>query len=225
MALSQPSYIKVKNVASYDLGKMWDDIRASDDFKFDSSKILEQSLLLQPNAQIALGIGMYEWIFWCFAPHIDRPEPEQVLEAMWCGAYDPKRFTYIEFKREEWLGPILGPMWCAMMFATAMVGYREEGEIGLQEGLSYLPRLAVHVLPESQPFLEWLDQIIDKLKIFYLDIPKDPFENLFEENDQHPLVPREVLDPKIDFDINQTSVFINDFLSKVNPNNPFLKKI
>lgn len=226
MAISRPNYIKPKSLSSYAIGQKWDDMRASDDFEFDTDPFYLRSTKLQFNAQIALGIGIYEWLFWLFSPHISRPEPQQVLEALWCGAYKPEKFTYIEFDRMDWLGNIHGPMWCAMMFASAMVNYRDEdeGEVGLEEGLVYLPRLAVHVLPEETEFLSWLEFSLVKLGKYYTAEPSDPFTNLFgSESSNEPLVPREALDPGIEFDPKNTSSYVSYLLEELTPDNPFLK--
>ena len=196
MGFQKPDYIKFDELVTSKMDFLWDDLNASDDFTFDSSDIIVSCNKLALTAKLSLGVGIYEWIYWRFAPYLNRKEPEEVLNLLWAGINNPNHFPYIEYERSEWLGPINGPIWCAMMHATSIVGYRKEGIEGVEEGLAYLLSLAVQVLPDSKTFLGWLNTCIIELEKRFPYLATDPFSNLFEESiDKVPIVSRAMLDP------------------------------
>lgn len=227
MAYSIPRYIAAAAIDVPELRYKWDDWRASEDFQYDSAWIVEKIAGAALRARITLGIGIYEWIIWRFRSVSDDPIPFHLAEAAWCANVRRDYMEYDEFDRDEWLGPIRGPLWCAMTWLIPMVLSGDEAPDEWESGISFLPRLAVHVLPDAAIFEEWLRRSVDRLLTMYPAAPEDPFEDLFSENEEErrgPLAPREVLDPDYDFRPELAARLTDQYLRNVDyASNEFLK--
>jgi len=220
--ISRPSHIPSFPIESSSPAPKWDDLKAREDFEFDSSPVVQAGESLSTNAILTIGVGVYEWIYWYLKTHTSRKEPYQVLEASWYGLYKPDAFTYIEFDRKEWMGQVHGPLWCGMMGSTEMIDYRDVRESVAELGLNYLPSLAVHILPDSTPFEDWLDLAISRFESLYLKPEESLFENLFEEMSQE-TVPREALDLDNNFSKENTQTYIDDYIGNIDVTNPFIE--
>lgn len=218
MAYAIPGYIETANIDDPRLRFVWDDTRASEDFQFSPDALLEKIAGVTLHAKIALGIGIYEWVIWRFRSISDDPLPFQVAEAAWCANVHRLYMKYIELDRDCWLGPIRGPLWCATTWLLPMVFFSDDRPEEWESGLAYLSRLAVHVLPRPSVFKNWLRISQERLvKLYPLPQP-DPFEDLFGEREEErrgPLVPREVLDPRLTFQTEVTNLLINKYLAGV----------
>jgi hypothetical protein len=53
-----------------------------------------------------------------------------------------------------------------------------------ESGLAYLPRLAMHVLPDPSIFEAWLDGCLERLVNAYSMGAGDPFEDPFSEREE-----------------------------------------
>lgn len=206
---------------------VWDDTRVDEDFLFEPDNFLKQMSSVSLRAKIAVGIAMYEWVVYRFSSVSDDVVPYQILEASWCANVRREYMEYFELDREEWLGPIRGPLWCGMTWLTPMIFFSDDNPDEWESGLSFLSCLAVHVLPPSSGFEDWLNNVAVRMHRFYPSSPEDPFEDLFGEKEEErrgPLVPREVLDPHFEFQPDMTDGLIDQFLRKVDyQSNPFLK--
>jgi len=222
-----PSYIAAARVDSPTIRYVWDDWRASEDFQATDDAVVQKVKLLSARAQVAMVIGMYEWILGRFRGLSDDPTPLQIAEAAWCGNVDRHYMEYWEFDRRQWIGPIRGPLWCAMTWLIPAVLAGEDEPEELESGISYLYRLPMHVLPTQQPFVAWLDSTLLRLTELFPAGPADPFEDLFKEREEErrgPFVPREALSPSIPFDQSRTHALIDNFLRSAEyRTNPFLK--
>lgn len=76
--------------------------------------MLDQAARLAIRGRMALAVALYEWLVWRFDGMQDRPDPIEVLEASWCATVDPRYLIYFELDRDDWVGPIDGPLWCGM---------------------------------------------------------------------------------------------------------------
>lgn len=96
-------------------------------------------------------MALTEWIVWRFDGLHGRTQPAAFLEAAWCATADPRYMRFFEAPRADWMGPVEGPLWCAMTrlrHALAKgVGFPRD----LDDGLSYLARLAAYVQPTRTP--------------------------------------------------------------------------
>jgi len=226
VAYSIPPYIVAAAVDSRELRFKWDDWRASQDFEYQPDEVLERLAKISLRAKITAAIGMYEWIMWRFRLVSNDPTPLQVAEAAWCANVRRDYMVYDEFDRDDWMGPVRGPLWCAMTWLMPMMFLGDDNLDEWESGISYLARLANHVLPNPAVFREWLDGSINRLLELYPAVAEDPFGNLFGENEEArrgPLVPREVLATDSEFRPDMTRSLIDRFLRTVDyRSNPFL---
>ena len=226
MAYSIPPHIVAAAVDNRQLLFKWDDWRASQDFEYQADKVLERLARVSLRAKITAAIGMYEWIIWRFRLVSNDATPVQVAEAAWCANVHRGYMVYDEFDRDKWLGPVRGPLWCAMTWLMPMVFLGDDNFDEWESGISYLARLANHVLPNPAVFREWLDSSSDRLLHLYPAQTEDPFEDLFGESEEArrgPLVPREVLATDSEFRTDMTQSLIDRFLRAVDyRSNPFL---
>lgn len=189
------------------LGYLWDDTRASDEFRTDASALVERAAALSLRARVALGVTIYEWIVWRFSAISDNPLPSQIAEAAWCACIDRRHMDYLELDRNAWLGPVRGPLWCATTWLLPMVFFSDEEPEEWRAGLDYLIRLARHVLPFPVPFEQWLNASLIRLAGLYPAPPEDLFGE-HEEERRGPPVPREALDPDLPFNAADTDRLI-----------------
>jgi hypothetical protein len=205
---------------------VWDDSRALLDFRGDAGPVLGAAMKMSLRARMGLCVGLYEWVIWRFEGLHTRPEPVQILEAAWCATVDPRYLRYFELPREEWLGPVEGPLWCAVAWLQPAIsqGYLFPGK--LFDGLSFMTRLALHALPDTRRFSVWLESILARLRQLYPDPPEDPFADLFYHQMARrlgPLAGRNTLDPSRPPDLGVTRRFLEDVLSEARQReNPFL---
>ncbi|MGD9853093.1 MAG: hypothetical protein AB7T38_17740 [Nitrospirales bacterium] len=227
MIYSVPPYIAAASIDSPIVNFIWDDTRVDEDFLYDPGNFIEKMSGVSLRGKIAVGIGMFEWVACRFASVSEDLVPFQILEAAWCANVRREYMEYFELDRDEWLGPIRGPLWCGITWLMPMIFFSDDDPAEWESGLSFLSRLAVHVLPSSLAFEDWLNSVVARMKIFYPLPDEDPFEDLFGENEEErrgPLVPKEVLNPEFEFKPDRTDFLIDRFLkSLAYHSNPFLK--
>jgi hypothetical protein len=219
MALRVLPPIAAANVNQPELRYRWDDTRASADFVRPAPEGLVEKLKpLHMRARLALAIGMYEWVIERFRGLHADPLPFQIAEGAWCANVNRAYMEYIELTRSEWTGPIRGPIWCAATWLLPAIYFSDQEPEEWESGIDYLARLALHVLPDPQPFEEWLRATVDRLVALYTAPPPDPFEDLFGEREEErrgPLVAREALDPAFPYRKEDAERLIREFLGKV----------
>jgi hypothetical protein len=222
-----PPYIAAARVDSPTIRYVWDDWRASEDFQTSADTVIERVKHACVRSQVAIVIGMYEWTLGRFRTLSDDPTPFQIAEAAWCGNIDRRYMEYWEFDRKRWIGPIRGPLWCAMTWLIPAVLAGEDEPEELESGVSYLYRLAMHILPAQHHFVDWLEPTLSRMTELFPAGPEDPLEDLFKEREEERrglLIPREALDPSVPFESSMTNALIDQFLRGVDyRTNPFLK--
>ena len=215
--LTRPPWTEFDEQARRQIRYVWDDSRALLDFRADAGPVLGAAMQMSLRARMGLCVGLYEWVIWRFEGMHTRQEPVQILEAAWCATVDPRYLRYFELPRGEWLGPVEGPLWCAAAWLQPAIseGYRFPGK--LYDGVSFMTRLALHVLPDTDRFTPWLESILGRLKQLYPDAPEDPFADLFYHQLARrlgPLIGRNTLDPSRLPDPMVTRQFLGDVLSE-----------
>jgi len=224
--LTRPSWVEFGNADRRTLQFLWDDARADDDFTADASEPLDVAERMSIRARLALLVGLYEWIAWRFEGLHQRVEVTQILEAAWCGTVDPRYLRFFELSREQWVGPVDGPLWCAFTYLEH--GFRQShvAEADTLDALEFLYLLAMHVLPDTRPFEAWIQQTAKRLVETYPVQPEDPFADLFEERVGEHLgefVGRDALDPALAVDITRDRAFLMRLLAQARGRgNPFL---
>lgn len=226
MAYPIPRYVLSAGIDDRVLQFKWDDWNPVKDFLYDSEGIVERLAGVTFRAKIAAAIGMYEWIICRFRGLSDDPSPFQIAEAAWCANVHLDYMEYFELPRREWRGPVRCPLWGAATRLASTVFFGDDTTEGWKGAASYLPRLAVHVLPKPAVFEQWLDASVARLAVLYPAPEHDPFDDLFGENYEQrrgPLVAREALDPGFDYKPEDAPKLIANFLRTVDyRRNPYL---
>lgn len=224
--LTCPSWITFDPDKRVQLRYLWDDTRAMLDFTGDAAPVLGSAMKMSLRARMVLCMGLFEWVIWRFDGLHSRVEPLQIATAGWCATVDPRYLKFFELTREEWLGSIEGPLWCAAMWLQPAMsrGYLFPRE--LYDGLSFLTRLCIHVLPEQDRFQRWLTMVLDRLVSLSPAQPEDPFLDLFNRDIGRrlgPLIGRNVLDIDTSFDPHLGVTFLAQTLrDAVESKNPYL---
>ena len=214
--LTQPRWIDYARGDRRHLRYVWDDARADEDFTGDSSQVLSAALKMSVRARLVLAIGMYEWITWRFDGLHAHTEPIEVLQAAWCATVDPRYLVFYEVEREDWTGPVEGPLWCAMTYLHHGISQGANFEGDLYDALELLYQLAVHVIADTQRFERWFGLVLARFTREYPVQPIDPLDDLFDHRTGEllgPLIGREALDPGEPTDLARDRIFLEQTLS------------
>jgi hypothetical protein len=224
--LNRPSWIEFGEVDRRTVRFRWDDARVDADFSGDPSDVLDAAPEMSVRARLVLLVGLYEWIVWRFDGLHRRDEPAKILEAAWCGTVDPRYLLFFELTREEWLGPVEGPLWCAFTFLEEGFRQAHAFQADTYASLEFVYQLAFHVLPDTRPFERWLQATLKRFVDVYPVPPEDPFEDVFEERiGEHlgQLIGRDSLNPAVPVDIVRDRAFLQGvFVQSRTEENPFL---
>lgn len=207
MGLSEPHYIRAAQVLDPALRYEWDDWQLQAIFDKDENAFRERMGRLSYRAALAFTIATGEWIVHRYDAVSADPEPLLHMEAMWAGVVDSRYVRYWEPPDENWLGPIRGPLRLAIIFTLeAMVDGDACGDVGLSADRA--ANVAVRVLPDSRPYLTWREQIVERLERLYPFDAADPMGDV---------VPREAMDPAVEFDASMTEELVDRFLRGLAP--------
>jgi hypothetical protein len=227
MSYALPHYVASQAFPAAPLRYVWDDTRASEDFRYGPPPVLDRLQDVSLRGQAGLAVALYEWILGRFDGYIDSPEPFQVAEALWCAVADHRYALYWEYPREEWMGPVRGPLWCGMTWLFPAVLSVDDAAAQCHDGLVYLTRLALHVLPRREAFERWLQACVDRLSTHHRATPDDPFDDLFNrrfEQRRGLPVARETFDLDRAYDTLEASAFMSRFLAQAQASgNPLLQ--
>jgi len=224
--LTRPTWVNFGSADRRQLGFLWDDARVVDDFTGDASAVLSAAMKMSPRARMVLAVALYEWVVWRFEGLHNHEEPQQILEAAWCATVDPRYLGFYYLEREEWVGPIEGPLWCAAAYLQHGLpkGYAFEGD--LYDAMERLYLLANHVVPDPESLERWLQPTLRRLVGHYPPPQLDDYEDLFEHRiGEHlgTLIGRDTLDPSLAIDPVRDREFLSRVLAEASASkNPFL---
>jgi len=201
--LTRPPWINFTDQEKQTIRYVWDDTRALKDFTGDAAPVLRASMQMSLRARMVLCMGLYEWNVWRFEGLHRRREPLQIAQAGWCATVDPRYMRFFELNREEWRGPIEGPLWCAATWLQPAMSQGYRFPRGVYDAISFLTRLALHVLPSTGRFESWLEITLGRLVHTYPVTSEDPFEDLLDRSVAQrlgPLIGPNALDPAKEYD-------------------------
>jgi len=224
--LIRPDWIHFTDREKVNIHYVWDDTRGPKVFVCDAAPVLRAAMQMSLRARLVLCMGLYEWTVWRFEGLDTRPEPLQIADAGWCAVADPRYLKFYELTRTEWLGPIEGPLWCAAMWLQPAMSRGYAFPKDLYDAISFLTRLAIHVLPRRDGFEAWLDVILKRLVQVFPEAPEEPFRDVFDRHVGRrlgPYIGRNVLNPAGTFDPEESVRFLAQTLRQASvAGNPFL---
>ena len=211
MPVSVPNYIHMAKIQDNSILYAWDDWDDQGEEPLDEDLVARLEGLSQ-RATLAFMCGTAEWIVHRLARLCDDPAPSDYLETAWAMLVDVRYCGYgsgtwwQEYAMEEWVGPVKGPLGRALdrlEIAMQQLAWEKENP---SDRATMLSNLTLYVMTDSAPYRRWREQVLKRLKLLY---PRDPEDELGD------VVPRQAVDPKFDFKIEQTEFLINEFLSKL----------
>ncbi len=205
-----PQYILNAKIQSDELNYDWDDLNLDHVFKDNESEEYHQKVAnISYRASTALTVAIGEWIIHRYRnfKEAQLPDPDQMIEAGWAGMVDGNYHSRYKPDvdpdiQDIWKGPVMFPIAIANIIIIDAID--EQMKESANTSPTSIACLARHVLPDAAPFVEWRDSVLDRLVEEY---PYDEEETLGE------VVPREFFDLNTQFDINQTELLIQQFLS------------
>lgn len=207
MTLAIPSYISAAGIADASLYYKWDDWKLQEMFDGEDSAIRLRLGAVSYRAALAFTIATGEWIVHRYDRLSSDLEPSLHMEAMWAGVVDSRYVRYWEPRDEDWLGPIRGALRLAIVFTLeAMVDADQGGDVALSGDRA--ARIALRVLTDPSPFAIWRDQVVTRLEQLYPHKKRDPMGDV---------VPREALDPTVDFRPEATESLVKRYLRGLDP--------
>ncbi|SHN09336.1 hypothetical protein [Rhizobacter sp. OV335] len=224
--LPRPDWIALSADERRRLRYIWDDTRASQDVTGNVGWVLEAAVRLSVRAQLTLCVGLYESIVWRFEGLHHRDEALQVAEAAWCATVDPRYLRFYELTRTDWVGPVEGPLWCAMAWLEPAVRIGHQFPAELYDAIGYLGCLAQHVAPQPEAWGAWLEGALERLVARHPPHEDDPFDDPFGRRigtRLGPLVGRGIFDPHHEPSARADAAFLAGVLADAQASgNPFL---
>jgi hypothetical protein len=218
LILSEPSYIKKAAIVEVPIQHNWNE--ADPDQMYLGNRKIEKQL--QPvcyRGVLAISLGCAEWIAWRMVKNSSEQVLFQYIEALWAGIVDWRyvRDPYSIGKKldwSDWQGPIRGPLFGALLRLAKIADLTKRRYFASPEA-STIVQLALHVIPNQKPFKEWFKSTFDRIRNIY------PYSKIDEIG---PPMPKEVLDPGIDYNPDLANDFISKFLQQLDfKQNPFLR--
>jgi hypothetical protein len=207
MVLAIPQYVAAAGIADPELRYEWDDWKIQEMFDTEDDSFRQKMSRVSYRAALAFTIAAGEWIVHRFDRLSTDAEPLLHMEAMWAGVVDSRYVTYWEPPDAQWLGPIRGPLRLAIVFTLeALVDADQCADVALNADRASI--IAERVLSNPAPFRFWRERVVRRLEQLYSYDKGDPMGDV---------VPREALDPDLDFQPEMTEALIRGYLRGVNP--------
>lgn len=215
VSLLIPKYVKKAEVVGAPIGYKWDDA-TSDEIYTKPDQVLQNQIdKVSDRAIVALSVGFAEWVTWRFQPNNFQQDVLQFIEATWAGIIDWRYLAKEPPKHvwDEWEGSVLGPLSAAFNLLWEVLQLTMNDEFASPESVS-LSRLALYVLPRPDSFRMWRRSTLLRLIKTH---PRCEDEQLGSP------VPREALDPSLNYDPEGSRAYLRAFLESLDcAANPYL---
>lgn len=170
----------------------WDDWNVEAVEEPLDKELYDRLCILTDRAIATFAAGAGAWVAHRFEVLSDDRLPWDFLEAAWISLVDPAYYNrqWGEFDPgDNWRGPVRGPLGRIIVDVEFSV---DEAWGGGRPALAatWLSRLARHVLPSPEPFVDWQSEVLDRLATFR---DADLGDRLGD------VVPWEILDPAVPF--------------------------
>jgi hypothetical protein len=217
--LTIPAYIQESGVVGAPIKHKWND-EDLPTFYTESDRI--ESLIAKTTTAgaVALALGCLEWVGWRMSKSTDVAVISDAIEALWAGIIDVNyvrslRESSLALKRDEWQGPGRGPVFVVYKQLKGLQKCLELKEPASPEASSAV-RLGKFVIPQTKPFEEWWRFALKRLASAHPDKEEG-------QDDIGKPIPRDALDPSIDYKPGDAKRYLSRFLKGLDPAaNPFL---
>jgi hypothetical protein len=201
-----PEHIPISEISAPPPDYEWDDWDPYAPLGEHDESTMDVLDMISDRGKIVYAIGCAEWVVYRLGPYFDDIRPYQFLEACWAfemkkGYEAPKPLL-----ESEWKGKIRGAIDLSLVTILNTYYATEEGGAEVEAALAEL--IALHVLADTTPFLEWRSRILSQLSEVY---PKDPVEMWGDP------IPRQAVNPFIEIGQEDQLAMVQEFLNGLNP--------
>jgi hypothetical protein len=207
MSIELPRYVKEAPITDPRILYRWEDWDVDQYLDEPDEALVKWLEPLCHRANVALAIGMTEWLVRRFSRLGDDCAPLLIIEAAWAQLINRRYSEFIELNDEDWQGPIRRPMQLALESVQEILVACFDDDDTAEETAS-VSKLVLHILPVSDGFTAWRTGVIARLSRFYTKHEDDPVG---------PVIPREALDLSVDFTPGMTNDLITRFLTGLSP--------
>jgi hypothetical protein len=220
VSLPTAPYLVNANVQDSNLRYEWDDWKTLPALETTDERLVTQLHGLSYRAVLAFACGTAEWLCQRFERLCDDSAPWNFLEAAWAMIVDIHYagcggVGWQEYAGKHWKGPVKGPIDEALK--TLEIAFQQlSSEYHTDPTIfaALLSTLTLHVMSDAVPFKTWSGQILSRLEAIYPRISQDKCGDV---------VPREAMNPEVDFQVDQSEALVSEFLAKLDyRSNPFL---
>jgi hypothetical protein len=217
--LTIPAYVERAAVVGAPIEHRWND----DDlptFYEETDRIQSAIAKTTTAGAVALALGCLEWVAWRFSKHTDVTVLLQAIEAMWAGVVDVRyvrslRDSPFAISRKKSKGPERGPVFVAYRQLKDLRNCLESAQPASPES-SCAVRMGRSVLPNRDVFETWWRFAVKRLAETHLESEEGP-------DDVGKPIPREALDPEVDYGARDAAEYLAAFLDRLDrARNPFL---
>jgi len=193
---------------------VWDDWNVEAIEQPFDRKLYRRLRRLAYRATTAFTIANAEWVVSRYVTMLDDVTPLDYLEAVWAQTIDPLYGQEWDPLDAGWNGPVMGPIRQALMWAGNAVENTDE-YVDSHDNAAAVVNIARHVLVDATAYEAWADAVLRRLEALY---------PLNKDDKQGDVVPREVFDPRFNFDQEMTETLLNEYLAALDPGrNPLLR--
>jgi hypothetical protein len=219
MTLRIPGYIENARIIDQSPRYKWNDVDPMSICGHGESKFSREVGKISRRGLAALSAGFAEWVAWRLKNYCDDRVLFLKIEAMWLAVVDwrymhlpdaPERKVF----KKDWQGADRGPVYVAFKLLDEVFDSvsREQAS---SPYVGCLAQLVLHIIGKPKPFSDWYRLIVARFAKLYPATRKDMVG---------PPVPREALDPELDFKAAMTNELLAEFLGSLDyKNNRFLR--
>ena len=201
----------------------WDDWKSTFYFYFIDAPLGERLSTVSDPAVAAFALAISEWICARLWPYPDVKEPLDFIDAAWAVVLGAGGCDRVEFDREDWQGPVRGPLRFAQLIAADTIFAAREDRVYLARAC-WAHNLATHVLdaPQLHVFQEWVAASCERLNTFH---PDEVLEaaSIFDDHFPTPKpAPPAAFCHRTRYDPSRIDKYISDHMSVLSRSNRYL---
>ncbi|KQP22421.1 hypothetical protein [Pseudorhodoferax sp. Leaf267] len=171
--LSPPSHVLAAGIIGAPLSYQW---HGTDDYNRERPALLAQFEAVSVRGVLALATGIAEWTAWRLDGLSGYRAPLGFIEAAWAANIAPQYVIAWDWESEPALqGPVERPLYhlCELLVSVLDFSNPRDATSASQWSI-YLAFLARHVLPDAQPFDDWLVAALARMQASHPRDRSDP---------------------------------------------------